>query len=70
MQCPNCSSHDTHDGGLQWFPLRVFEALHTMPTVRDTGRPSEGALQMFTCADCHTTFLEEALPAVASTSGD
>lgn len=70
MQCPNCDSHHTDYGGLQWFPLRVFEVQHIAPTVRDMSRPNEGALQMFTCADCHTSFIEDGLPAIASTSGD
>ncbi|PJF45164.1 MAG: hypothetical protein CUN55_00210 [Phototrophicales bacterium] len=70
MQCPSCASQETIFGGLQWFPLRVFEAQRLVPTVQNADRPDEGALRMFTCEHCHTSFIEEALPAIVSTSGD
>lgn len=61
MSCPNCQCEHLDYAGLQWYPLRVFEILGWFPTVHDSQRPDEGALRMYTCQYCETSFVEEAL---------
>lgn len=58
MQCATCGSTQLEEAGQQWFPLTVFEAHLVSPPITDPARPSEGALPLYTCTNCHTTFVE------------
>ena len=56
--CPTCNSHYLEYIGLQWFPVRIFETHHAVPAAVDTSRPDEGAVEMYTCLDCETSFVD------------
>ena len=59
LHCTSCKSTQLEEAGLQWFPLSVFNAHTVQPLVTDpVNHPNEGALHLYTCSKCHTTFLE------------
>jgi hypothetical protein len=57
VECPNCHSPDLDYAGLQWFPERVFSTLKVKASVQEEGPPPKGALHVYTCQLCQTTFL-------------
>lgn len=58
VECPNCHSPELDYAGLQWFPERVFNTLNVEASVREAGPPPKGALHVYTCQSCQTTFLQ------------
>jgi hypothetical protein len=62
IECPNCQTAAVEYLGLQWFPRRVFEAWNWQPSIFDASRPDQGAIRLYTCEICQTTFAETPLP--------
>lgn len=64
-ECPNCGCPEVEYLGLQWFPIKVFETWDWSPPVVDKAHPDEGAVRLYTCTHCETTFAD--MPAAALT---
>jgi hypothetical protein len=64
--CPNCQTITMmRYEGLQWWPERFLVRQGLEPVQRDECQhPNEGALRMFSCEQCESSFLEPTLARV------
>ncbi|GIK67567.1 MAG: hypothetical protein BroJett018_53610 [Chloroflexota bacterium] len=60
--CPNCQTlTPMHFEGLQWWPDRFLVRTGLQPVKRDPDHPEQGALRLYSCEKCQSTFLEPTL---------
>lgn len=60
--CPNCQTITRmHFEGLQWWPDRFLARTGLQPVTRDNEHPEQGALRLYSCEKCQSTFLEPTL---------
>lgn len=57
--CPNCQVTTLmHFEGLQWWPDGFLQRAGLQPIKRDDQHPGQGALRLYSCNKCQSSFLE------------